>query len=109
MSKSPYRLNGETGSLITQGAHAALTVSRPDQLAAALRQHERPVVIENTPANAKLKDDFDKLLKWQKWGLAALAFIVFIQMVMSNEYNLEALWYFKWNVYEVGGHITLRR
>jgi hypothetical protein len=109
MSKSPYRLNGETGSIITQGAHAALTVSRPDQLAAALRQHERPVVIENTPANAKLKDDFDKLLKWQKWGLAALVFIVFIQMVMSNEYNLEALRYFKWNVYEVGGHITLRR
>ena len=105
MSKSPYRLNGETGFIITQGAHAALTVSRPDQLAAALRQHERPVVIENTPANAKLKDDFDKLLKWQKWGLAALVFIVFIQMVMSNEYNLEALWYFKWNVCEVGGHI----
>jgi hypothetical protein len=45
------------------------------------------------------------LLKWQKWGLAALVFIVFIQMVMSNEYKLEALWYFKWNVYEVGGHI----
>jgi hypothetical protein len=92
-----------------------LTVTHPEELPDALRQHEKPVVIENTPDNARLNRDFHLLLKWQRWKdtyrlllIFTLAFIAFQQMVMANRYNMEASWYFKWKVGEVGGQITLR-
>jgi hypothetical protein len=111
----PLTLRAETGSFSVQGSPAVLlVVNHPAQLPDALRQHDKSVVIENSPANAGLRNDFDKLLKWQKWKdtnrllwLAALIFILFTQMVMSNRYKLDASWHAKWDVYEVGGKITL--
>ena len=97
-----------------QGSPAVLLVIRPVDLPAALQQHEKPVVIEKTPANARLMQDFERLLRWQKWNdthrlllIGTLAVIVLTQMVMSNRYGLEASWYAKWAVFEVGGKIKL--
>jgi hypothetical protein len=97
-----------------QGSPAVLLVTRPQQLPAALKQHDKSIVIENTPDNARLRRDFDLLLRWQKWKdinrllwLAALVFILFTQMVMSNRYKLDAGWHVNWKVGEVGGKITL--
>jgi len=97
-----------------QGSPAVLLVTSPQQLPAALQQHEKPVVIEKTPANARLTQDFERLLRWQKWKdtyrlllIGTLAVIVLTQMVMSNRYGLEANWYTKWAVFEVGGKIKL--
>jgi hypothetical protein len=93
---------------------AIVTVTRPEQLPDALKQHEKPVVIENTQANARLTQDFERLLRWQRWRdtnrlllIAALALIVLTQMVMSNRYGLEAGWHLNWKAGEIGGKITL--
>jgi hypothetical protein len=93
---------------------AVFMVTRPDELPAALRQHGKEVVIENTPANARLRRDFELLLKWQRWKdtyrlllIVILAVIAFMQMVIANRYKLDADWHAKWNVYEMGGKITL--
>jgi hypothetical protein len=92
----------------------AMVVVRPEELPAALRQHEKPVVIEDTPANARLKGDFERLLRWQRWRdtyrlllIAILAFIALAQMVITNRYKLEADWHVKWKIIEMGGKITL--
>jgi hypothetical protein len=119
MSLPPFQTDPRTQKLPEQLAihpvgSAVLLVTHPEELPAALKQHEKPVVIENTPANARLRRDFELLLRWQRWGdtnrllgFAALVFIVFTQMVMSNRYNLEASWHSKWNVIELDGKITL--
>ena len=112
--RPPRTLHTETGSFTVQGSPAVLLVTSPQQLPAALQQHEKPVVIEKTPANARLTQDFERLLRWQKWNdtyrlllIGTLAIIVLTQMVMSNRYGLEASWYTKWAVFEVGGKIKL--
>jgi len=91
-----------------------LTVTRPEELPAALKQHEKPVVIENTPANARLIRDFELLLRWQRWKdtyrlllIVILLVIVLVQMVIASRYGLELGWYFKWIVFEMGGNIKL--
>ena len=112
----PPRAQPATAGFTGSGSLTALllTVTRPEELPDALKQHQKPVVIENTPANARLTQDFDRLLRWQRWRdtnrlllIAALALIVLAQMVMSNRYGLEAGWYAKWTVFEVGGQIKL--
>jgi hypothetical protein len=102
------------GTSSFSAAALLLSVTRPEELPDALRQHEKSVVIENTPANASLRRDFDLLLRWQRWKdtnrllwLAALVFIVLTQMVITSKYKLEASWHVKWMVIEVGGKITL--
>jgi hypothetical protein len=91
-----------------------LTVIRPEQLPDALKQHTEPVVIENTPANARLTQDFERLLRWQKWKdtyrlllIGSLVVIVLTQMVITNRYGLEAGWHLNWKAGEMGGKITL--
>jgi hypothetical protein len=91
-----------------------LTVTRPEELPAALNQHQTPVVIENTPDNARLLRDFELLLRWQRWKdtyrlllIAILLVLVIMQMVMAKKYGLELGWYFKWIVFEIGGTIKL--
>jgi hypothetical protein len=90
---------------------AIVTVSRPEQLPDALRQHEKQVVIEKTPANASLTHDFQRLLRWEQRRetllIIALVFVVLAQMAITNRYKLEADWHLKWKVIEMGGKITL--
>jgi hypothetical protein len=119
MPLPPFQTDPRTQKLPEQLAihpvgSAVLLVTHPEELPAALKQHDNSVVIENTPANARLRRDFERLLRWQRWKdtrqllwLAALVFIVFMQMVMTNRYGLEAGWHVNWKVGEVGGKITL--
>src|SRR5262249_31008541 len=114
---SPIRTSTTTSSSIvgeTVTLLLLLTVTRPEDLPAALSQHEKPVVIESTPANARLTQDFERLLRWQRWKdtyqlllIGMLLVLVLMQMVMSNRYGLEADWYMKWKPTEIGGKITL--
>jgi hypothetical protein len=111
----PPRPTAHPASAVLAGSSALLlTVTRPEQLPDALRQYEKPVVIDRTPANSKLTQDFERLLRWQRWRdtnrlllIGTLVVIVLAQMVMSNRYGLEASWYAKWTVFEIGGQIKL--
>jgi len=87
---------------------------RPEELPAALRQHETPVVIENTQANTRLRRDFELLLRWQRWKdtyrlllFVILLLVVLTQMIITTKYKLDAGWHLKWTVIELDGKITL--
>jgi hypothetical protein len=95
-------------------AAQVLVVTRPEELPNALRQHDKQVVIERTSDNTRLTQDFERLLRWQKWKdtyrlllIGVLLLIVLAQMVIANRYKLEADWHVKWKVIEMGGKITL--
>ena len=91
-----------------------MLVSRPDELPDALKQHRKPVEIENTPDNARLIRDFELLLKWQRWKdtyrlllIGSLLLLVIMQMVIANKYGLDFGWHLKWMVFELDGKIRL--
>jgi hypothetical protein len=115
MPKRPHRTNirsqgrtllTETGSLTVQGSPAVLLVTNPSQLPVALSQYEKPVVIENTPANAWLTYWFRQLLRLENTD-QLLRIAWFIVRLITQAYNLEYNWHVKWNWIEVGGKITL--
>jgi hypothetical protein len=115
MPKRPHRtnirsqgrtLNTETGSFTVQGSPAVLLVTNPSQLPVALSQYEKPVVIENTPANAWLTYWFRQLLRLENTD-QLLRIAWFIVRLITQAYNLEYDWHVKWNWIEVGGKITL--
>ena len=115
MPKRPHRTNirsqgrtllTETGSLTVQGSPAVLLVTNPSQLPVALSQDEKPVVIENTPANAWLTYWFKQLLRLENTD-QLLRIAWFIVRLITQAYNLEYNWHVKWNWIEVGGKITL--
>jgi hypothetical protein len=102
------------GTSTFSASAAILTVTHPGQLPAALRQHPKQIVIENTPDNAKLKRDFELLLKWQRWKdtyrlllIVILLVLAIMQMVIANKYGLDFGWHLKWTVFELDGKITL--
>ena len=115
MPKRPHRTNirsqgrtllTETGSLTVQGSPAVLLVTNPSQLPVALSQYEKPVVIDNTPANAWLTYWFKQLLRLEdNYQLLTIAWL--IVRLITQAYNLEYDWHVKWNWIEVGGKITL--
>ena len=97
-----------------QGSPTVLLVIDPGQLPAALTQRQMPVAIENTPANARLRRDFGRLLRWQKWRdtyrlplIVCLAVVVLMQMIIAHRYGLKFDWYVKLKVIEIGGKIML--
>ena len=115
MPKRPHRTNirsqgrtllTETGSLTVQGSPAVLLVTNPSQLPVALSQYEKPVVIENTPANAWLTYWFKQLLRLENTD-QLLRIAWFIVRLITQAYNLEYDWHVKWNWSELGGKITL--
>ena len=115
MPKRPHRTNirsqgrtlhTETGSLTVQGSPAVLLVTNPSQLPVALSQDEKPVVIENTPANAWLTYWFKQLLRLEDTD-RLLRIAWFIIRLITQSYNLEYDWHIKWNWIEVGGKINL--
>jgi hypothetical protein len=89
-----------------QGSPAVLLVTNPSQLPVALGQHEKPVVIENTPANAWLTYWFKQLLRLGDNG-RLLRIAWFIIRLIAQSYNLEYDWHVKWDWIEVGGKINL--
>jgi len=115
MPKRPHRTNirsqgrtlhTETGSFTVQVSPDVLLVANPSQLPVALSQHEKPVVIDNTPANAWLTYWFRQLLRLENAD-QLLRIAWFIVRLITQAYNLEYNWHVKWNWIEVGGKITL--
>jgi hypothetical protein len=92
--------------LTVQGSPAVLLVTNPSQLPVALSQDEKPVVIENTPANAWLTYWFKQLLRLEDTD-RLLRIAWFIIRLITQSYNLEYDWHIKWNWIEVGGKINL--
>ena len=85
---------------------AVLLVTNPSQLPVALSQYEKPVVINNTPANAWLTYWFKQLLRLE--NIDKLLFVAWlIVRLITQSYNLEPHWYIKFGWIEVGGKITL--
>ena len=104
--RPPRTLHTETGSFTVQGSPAVLLVTNPSQLPVALSQYEKPVVIENAPANAWLTYWFKQLLRLEDTD-RLLRIAWFIIRLITQSYNLEYDWHVKWNWIEVGGKITL--
>src|SRR5215831_2556392 len=113
MPKPPHRTNirsqrrpPRTLHTETQGSPAVSLVTNPSQLPVALSQYEKPVVIDNTPANAWLTYWFKQLLRLEdNYQLLTIAWL--IVRLITQAYNLEYDWHVKWNWIEVGGKITL--
>jgi hypothetical protein len=92
--------------LTVQGSPAVLLVTNPSQLPVALSQHEKPVVVENTLANAWLTYWFKQLLRLENIDkLLPVAWL--IVRLITQLYNLDPHWYIKFGWIEVGGKITL--
>jgi hypothetical protein len=115
MPKRPHRTNirsqgrtllTETGSLTVQGSPAVLLVTNPSQLPVALSQYEKPVVIENTPANAWLTYWFRQLLRLENIDKLLVVAWLIVRLI-TQSYNLEPHWYIKFGWIEVGGKINL--
>src|SRR5262245_33833357 len=78
------------------GSPEVLLVTNPSQLPVVLSQYEKPVAIENTPANAWLTYWFKQLLRLEnKEQLLVVAWL--IVRLITQSYNLEYDWHVKWN------------
>lgn len=76
-----HQLFAETGHYQVRGGVAALavTVAHPAQLPAAVSQREKPVVIENTPANKNLIRVFNIYIRVDHWWVigALVAYAIY--------------------------------
>ena len=95
-------------SLAVSGALAVaeVVVRTPQELAPALAQHEKKIVIDN-PQIAK---HFIWLAYWReaKWPLVAFLIYHLLQMAIAHHYKIEAEWHMNWKIERsVNGKITL--
>jgi len=104
--RPPRTLHTETGSLTVQGSPAVLLVTNPSQLPVALSQYEKPVVVENTPANAWLTYWFKQLLRLENIDKLLVVAWLIVRLI-TQSYNLDPHWYIKFGWIEVDGKITL--
>jgi len=88
------------------GSPEVLLVTNPSQLPVALSQYEKPVVIENTPANAWLTYWFKQLLRLENIDKLLVVAWLIVRLI-TQSYNLEPHWYIKFGWIEVGGKIKL--
>jgi hypothetical protein len=100
----PPRAHPATAVFAGSGSLTALllTVTRPEELPDALKQHDKQVVIENTQANAWL-------IYWLKWLLRWKDIFIIgwlLLQAFTLGYNLQYDWHIKWKGVEVGGKIT---
>src|SRR5258706_16370163 len=92
------------GSHVTVGTEVIL-VKRPSELAPALRQQERPVVIED----AQMEQRFQRLLKWREarnWFVAVLG-AGLIAFAISMNYKIEIGFEKDFKLERMNGKITL--
>jgi hypothetical protein len=101
-------MNVESGSYVTLVAEP-IFIKRSGELAPALRQHERPVVIDDEQISAK----FRRLGYWENkrqtfllgWIAALLAAL--LAYAISQQYGIDAGWNAKWSQVEFEGKIKL--
>jgi hypothetical protein len=84
-----------------------IIVSRPEQLAPALVQREKSVVIEND----EMKRKFAKFASWQeaaRWWLIPLLICWILNQAIVHDYKIDASWHLNWKVERTfDGKITL--
>jgi hypothetical protein len=92
-----------------RGTLEVVVVTRPDELAPALRQHEAPVVIDNERIGAK----FRRLSYWEGkqqtllLGWVAALLVGLLTFAISQRYGIDAGWKAKWHQIEFEGKIKL--
>ncbi|HEX9324411.1 MAG TPA: hypothetical protein VF913_20170 [Xanthobacteraceae bacterium] len=84
---------------------ATVTVTRHDQLAVALKQRAKPVIIENDALSRQLI----RLEYWRdaKWWLIAWLVYRLLASAMAHQYHLEADWHVHWKTIEASGRLLL--
>jgi hypothetical protein len=84
---------------------ASVTVTRPEQLPAALEQRAKPVIIENDALCRQLT----RLAYWRnaKWWLIAWLVYRLLASTIAHQYHLEADWHVHWKTIEIDGHLLL--
>jgi hypothetical protein len=84
---------------------ASVTVTRPDQLAAALKQRSKPVVIED----AVLVRKFLRLEYWREARLWFIAWLIYrlLASALVHQYHLEADWHLHWKLMQTDGRLVL--
>lgn len=85
---------------------STVIVRRPQELASALAQREKSVVIEND--DMKLK--FARLVFWQgfKWLVLPGLIAWILSLAIAKDYKIDASWHIKWMVGQTfDGKITL--
>ncbi len=86
---------------------ATVSVTRPDQLAAALRQRSKPVVIENND----LERSFSRLEFWQgregTLRYVATLVVALLALAMALRYGIDFNWQRDWKLDRLDGRITL--
>jgi len=98
----------ETGQIVTHIA-TPIFVKRPSDVAPALRQHERPVVIDNDQISAK----FRRLGYWDSnrqiflVGWIATLVVALLAFAISQQYGVDSGWKAKWNQGEFEGRLKL--
>jgi hypothetical protein len=84
---------------------ALVTVLQPEQLAGALGQREKAVVIEHV----NLAREFSRIAYWQEarwWFIAALVYRL-LTFAIAHQYQIGAEWHLNWKVQTLDGKITL--
>jgi hypothetical protein len=87
----------------------AIVVTRPDELAPALWQHEKPVVIDNEQIGTKLR----RLSYWESYrqtfllGWIAALLATLLAYAISQQYGIDAGWMAKRRQVEFEGKIKL--
>ncbi len=84
---------------------ATVSVTRPDQLDAALKQLAKPVIIEHDTLRRQLA----RIAYWRdaKWWLIAWLVYRLLASAIAHQYHLEADWHVHWKTIEIGGHLLL--
>ena len=86
-------------------AVGTIVVHTPNELADALRQREKPVVIDNKEMAAR----FSSLQHWQEarmWFFGSLIFAM-LAFAIAKNYKIEASWHRDWKVNTMDGKLTL--
>lgn len=99
-------LRAHVQSTLTANA-TVIAVTRPEQLAPALAQREKIVVIENN----EMQRRFAKLLQWQqatRWWLIPILVAWLLHQAIVRDYKIDASWRYIWKVEQTfEGKITL--
>jgi hypothetical protein len=85
---------------------AVITVTRQEELAAALGQGKKSVVIDND----ELKQRFATFAYWQeaRWWLIPILISWVLSQAIAKDYKIDASWHLNWRVERnFDGRITL--
>jgi hypothetical protein len=101
-------INVESGSYVTVGTDVIL-VKRPSDLAPALRQYEKPIVIESKEIELRFRRYLflERLTKLILIGWMAHLLSGAVLKAIEKDYQVEGTIWHEWKMNKSGGTITL--